>query len=572
MTTSISEPSPRTGSTILPAGGKDNTDEDAVGGAHCCTAKQLSSSSSSSPSSSPSQTLTPPPPPPPPAITVILFCGLPASGKSTLAKWLERHLLLSSSSSSSSSSYDVHLIEYDQIEEEQLQQQLSLLTTTETATAKPSLVRYDGAPTKESDNQRLLATDTDVENISSAQQQDDAADNHDDTYYLLDNEDGNKNNIKANGRADGDGRSDVPESSSSSSISNNSDVRRNAWKRAREIAVRRLEQIINRCYHTYYCEEITDTTEDNNNNDDGDDRIGGHDSILSQQQRRQRRTIILMDDNFHLRGMRKQIHRLLHRYKEKEISLKMMAIRDPKSQTEAPGSSIFRHIDFNFGIIWIDSSVECCIERNCRRSLSASTERQQQQHRKFPTNQVITKMKDVFEPPRAVWESNHIIVKAEEMIVTDTTKKMDDIGKTFNEECLARILSFVVECPKIIDIPNDDEVNEESIQNKESARETTRQNQVHNLDQTLRTWVGTVAKFDKALARAANDGRKAILQESRSCSTSITTDTQPQEQDYLMPKKNFIDVDDIKKRFIDLVIPIDSQLSSIRRNIFEILE
>ena len=543
-TKSFSEPLSGTGTT-RPVGRQDTNYEDDVGGAHYCTVQQSSSSSLSSPSSQTPPTLQPSSSSLPPPITVILFCGLPASGKSTLAKCLQRQLLLSSSSA-----YDVHLIEYDELEEQQLQQLL--------LTMKPSsLLR--GVQTQKSDT-RILTPDTEIDELFTAQQEEDGYDDK----YIIDNEDGDKNSMKGGGiGADGDSVNDTSKSNSGS------DIRRQAWKRAREIAVRRLEQIINKYYHTYYCEHMSDATAENSNDGDDDDNICGRDFISSQQQRRHRRTIILMDDNFHLRGMRKQIHRFLYRYKSKETPSRIneeMAI-PIQSPVEASGSSTSRHVDFNFGIIWVESSVESCIERNYHRRLSPSSEKQ---NRDVPTNQVITKMNDVFEPPRTVWESNHIIVKTEEIMVTDTSKKQDDIGIYANEECLTRIASFVVECPKIIDIPNDDEVDEETNRDKESARQTTRQSQVHNLDQTLRTWVGTVAKFDKALARPANDGRKIILQESRLFSTSMTTDSHQQECS--MSTRKFTDVDDIKKRFVDLVIPIDSQLSSVRSNIFELLE
>ena len=49
----------------------------------------------------------------------------------------------------------------------------------------------------------------------------------------------------------------------------------------------------------------------------------------------------------------------------------------------------------------------------------------------------------------------------------------------------------------------------------EQEQEKTRQSRRHNIDQTLRSWVGRVARIDKSLARKANLARKEIIQRSK---------------------------------------------------------
>ena len=189
--------------------------------------------------------------------------------------------------------------------------------------------------------------------------------------------------------------------------------RREAWNVARRDAVRQLENLCRK-----------------NNAKTTDDRSP---------------RLILMDDNFHLRGMRKQIHRMLLNYKP-----------------------------VNFGIIWMQTPVKTCLERNRHRE------------RQIPVR-VFEKMNETIEPPRASWESSFIQV-------------LDDTP-------FEAVLSFVRSCPEIVDTPE----TRVSIEQQESDRRVTAQNQSHNWDKLVRGWVGTVAKYDKTLAPEANDARKAVL-------------------------------------------------------------
>jgi tRNA uridine 5-carbamoylmethylation protein Kti12 len=154
--------------------------------------------------------------------------------------------------------------------------------------------------------------------------------------------------------------------------------------------------------------------------------------------------VCILDDNFHLRGMRKQIHRLLLGYD-----------------------------DVHFGILWMCTPVEICIERN------------QTRPDKVP-EEVIQKLNATMELPRVAWEVNWLKVSVETPV--------DNIVK------------FITECPPIIEL--EEERDPELI---EADRLQTLQNQRIILDQRLRTWVGQVAKFDKKLAKNANAARKEVL-------------------------------------------------------------
>ena len=101
--------------------------------------------------------------------------------------------------------------------------------------------------------------------------------------------------------------------------------------------------------------------------------------------------IFLVDDNFHLRGMRKQIHRRLLRYKP-----------------------------IRFVILWMQTTFDECSSRNQKRK------------RQIPAH-VMEKMIQIIEPPRAVWEGYWLKVEQ----------------KTPLEE----ITAFIDACLDIIDQP-----------------------------------------------------------------------------------------------------------------------
>mmetsp|Transcript_20177 Transcript_20177/g.50211 ORF Transcript_20177/g.50211 Transcript_20177/m.50211 type:complete len:320 (+) Transcript_20177:102-1061(+) len=195
--------------------------------------------------------------------------------------------------------------------------------------------------------------------------------------------------------------------------------RRDAWNQARQRAVEKMEEEI---------QNIKDTPCTNNR-------------------------IILMDDNFHLRGMRKQIHRLLLTFKP-----------------------------IRFGILYLTTPLEVCLERNHKRSGI----------RKIPTN-VIEKMTASLEPPRVAWEV------ASTMTIVDSDTSFEEI------------VEFLIACPEIIDLPEVD------LEQQASDRATTRKNEIHSLDKRLRTYVGKVAKFDKSLAKSANLARKTVLEDVKAC-------------------------------------------------------
>lgn len=160
--------------------------------------------------------------------------------------------------------------------------------------------------------------------------------------------------------------------------------------------------------------------------------------------------IVLLDDNYHLRGMRKQIHRLL------------------LNHDHGPGQTL------NFGILWMGTNLETCLQRNESRT------------RQVPKH-VIQKMKDTLEKPRANWEAYCLSIS--------------------DETPFEQTLSFIINCQEIQKLPQD--LVDSELQEKDRIQ--TSENQRHNWDKLLRSWVGQVAKHDKTLARGANTARKEVL-------------------------------------------------------------
>jgi tRNA uridine 5-carbamoylmethylation protein Kti12 len=205
-------------------------------------------------------------------------------------------------------------------------------------------------------------------------------------------------------------------------------LQREAWNQARVVAVERLQKELDRA--------IAEAAASPSSNPS------------------KHTTTILLDDNFHLRGMRKQIHRLLLKYKD-VVTLK-------------------------FGILWVTCPLETCLERN------------RQRPRQVPHHVIVTMHHETLEPPtRAAWEASNTLE------INDGTTSFQDV------------LEFVQNCPAIVDLPPEPDEEQQA-----ADRATTLTNQVHNWDNILRTWVGqTISKVDRCYAKAANAARTELLRQ-----------------------------------------------------------
>lgn len=171
-------------------------------------------------------------------------------------------------------------------------------------------------------------------------------------------------------------------------------------------------------------------------------------------------SFVIMDDNFHLRSMRKQIHRICSLY-EGRVS---------------------------FCIAWIDVSLDECLRRNRQRSTPVPDETIESMQIEQPN------------PEKAAWERACI--------------RLDCLSSIDSETLLQRIIQ--ASQPALPPSPPDDPTV------LDEERRKTRESLLHQYDTRLRTWVGAVARIRRSDVGKANEARKEILQQLRSKSENQT--------------------------------------------------
>jgi len=163
-------------------------------------------------------------------------------------------------------------------------------------------------------------------------------------------------------------------------------------------------------------------------------------------------SVILMDDNFYLRSMRKQIWQVCR--------------------------SHATHCRVYFGIIWLDTPLPICLQRNQQRQRSVDDE-------------TIVRMSQTQELP-----SQEISFERSSLVVKDDAKD---------------VLDFVFSRPQKSDSlepPIDPAIEQERL---EQERQRTLNSIRHQVDQALRHCVKLVAQIDPQLAGQANQIRKELL-------------------------------------------------------------
>jgi tRNA uridine 5-carbamoylmethylation protein Kti12 len=169
--------------------------------------------------------------------------------------------------------------------------------------------------------------------------------------------------------------------------------------------------------------------------------------------------LIVMDDNFHLRSMRKTIYRICQDYVLKGNTTVL------------------------YGVVFVDTPLDVCLTRNGTRAIES----------RVPA-EVIEKMAITLElpdPTKATWDSSFIRVCGENnlgfQVITDW---------------------LVGELPNNPVPPPPQEVNPKEL---ERERQATLESTLQKYDQLMRKWVGQVARIDKRSTGNANKVRKALL-------------------------------------------------------------
>lgn len=172
-------------------------------------------------------------------------------------------------------------------------------------------------------------------------------------------------------------------------------------------------------------------------------------------------SLVIMDDNFHLRSMRKTIYRQCQNH-------------------VVAGMVIYT------GVLFLDTPIEMCIYRNRQRGVKDRV-----------ADTVITKMNVAMEPPdasKSKWDSNAIRVD----------------GKSFH---FSMIIEWLIKVENGVPLEQQPPLTVQAEQDGTISHQETRMNLY---DQILRRWVGHVASINKQSTMVANSARKNLLKELRS--------------------------------------------------------
>lgn len=183
--------------------------------------------------------------------------------------------------------------------------------------------------------------------------------------------------------------------------------------------------------------------------------------------------LVVMDDNFHLKSMRREMFRACQ-----EVSA------DHNST-------------IGFVTLFVSTPLEVCIERN----------KQRQGKHRVP-DAVIQKMAAIIEPP----DPSKTYGSFEKIYLTmNNHDRADDEVLEQIHKCMKESLSSP--------IPPKHEVSAEEIAQLESEKARQRENtlncELQRLDQLLRKLVGAVGRVDKSKTKLANEARKQILDRSK---------------------------------------------------------
>jgi len=169
-------------------------------------------------------------------------------------------------------------------------------------------------------------------------------------------------------------------------------------------------------------------------------------------------SLILMDDNFHLRTMRREMFKICQHF-----------CTDEK-------------FTVSFSVVMLNVDVSICLKRNRMRCQDRVED------------DIILKMNGTIEKPDArknYWEKSSLILSGNGL------NAVNDIAQTISDA----IRQPVAPPPPVVDTSED--------------RALTMKNEVHIADRVLRTLVGTTCRTEKSLSQKANWARKEILNQVR---------------------------------------------------------
>jgi tRNA uridine 5-carbamoylmethylation protein Kti12 len=239
-----------------------------------------------------------------------------------------------------------------------------------------------------------------------------------------------------------------------------------AWRQTRGIALRDFQKVLSECVESLETQKQTD------------------DSSLS--------SLVILDDNFHLPSMRKQVY---------QSCQKVVA-----SHSNGAGNS---SVDVYFGIVYFDTPVALCLERNRHRH------RQRQRAQSVVvSDEVIVKMHDTLQPPpvpNAFWEQAAAVLR-----IDGSQENNDNSIEEHTHDNVQRVLDFAAtlcqQPESRVPPPVDPALEQERLA---AERKRTATSAAHATDQSLRQLVRVVAQVRPAAASHANNIRQACLQRAK---------------------------------------------------------
>lgn len=252
-----------------------------------------------------------------------------------------------------------------------------------------------------------------------------------------------------------------------------------SWRQSRRLALSSLE---------------TELKSHFNNVGDGDAAAEGVASLHSH-------LLVVLDDNFHLRSMRREVHRVCQRV---------------VSSWGEWGGEFRGHGAIGFSVLYVDTPLTVCLERNSHR----------RGKERVPDATVELMAQSIEVPEGATFAAS----AEAEGLRSDYSRRFEACSIHIKpggdgdreggsgchysahadtiSDCLMRAVRYQpVTPPKKRPERDADELREE--------RRRTRENRLHRSDILLRALVASVGRADRSLGRAANNARRVLLEELR---------------------------------------------------------
>lgn len=214
------------------------------------------------------------------------------------------------------------------------------------------------------------------------------------------------------------------------------------------------------------------------------------------------RILIVMDDNFHLRSMRRNVYKICQSILER-TNHDCQDNNDIQTLQEKP-------LEIGFVTIHVNTPLDKCIDNNEQR---IGTKR-------YVPPRIIQKMYHSMEPP------NGEKVNFEKASMDTCALKVDPaFPNSIFYQHLESLLKqhFVVAC--VVDS------NKKDLKAIEQDRLATFKSIMHRIDLMLRSLVASVCRTNKKYGKCANHARKIILTECKEASSSLDTLLRPMNQD-----------------------------------------